>query len=206
LFEKGLETDGGRSGKLKKFKDDVKWSIDYHLWLQLFANDCVVIRNNGATNFRWRQHPGQQTRSHGRLSIDNMRKCKCEFIVREVLKGVAKVAAVAASSASSSRVNVVIQVWSVGKTLEGWVEDLRNETAAAMKMKKEGGGLVEVAAVVDGFEWNEGAMAKKVEGEEGGMENVYVYRCFAFGMEKARRKVRASLGKRWRENLDFFVA
>ena len=33
--------------------------------------------------FLWRQRPDQQTRRHGRLSIENLRRCKAEFLCDE---------------------------------------------------------------------------------------------------------------------------
>eukprot|EP00967_Tisochrysis_lutea_P026963 scaffold31180_cov40-Tisochrysis_lutea.AAC.3 len=64
----------------------------------------------GDALFGWRQHPRQHTRTHGRLSIENLRKVKVHFLMR---KG--------GPLFPFSRIIVV----SVGVTLAGWEEDLR---------------------------------------------------------------------------------
>lgn len=67
--------------------------------------------------FYWRQHSGQQTRSHGRLSVSDMRKCKCEFLCMDG----------GPIWPESSTESVTIEIWRTGQTLDGWVDDLSFE-------------------------------------------------------------------------------
>ena len=90
--EGGME--GGTEGGDVVFMDSKMWSIDYHFWLTFFEMgkrveklegvrvEDELAKTKGWSRFRWRQHPGQQTRNHGRLSIENLRKCKCQVIAR----------------------------------------------------------------------------------------------------------------------------
>ena len=86
-----VKVDGGKD---VVFMDSKMWSIDYHFWLTFFELGKRVeklespewAKTEGWSRFRWRQHPGQQTRNHGRLSINNLRKCKCQVIARMAQK------------------------------------------------------------------------------------------------------------------------
>lgn len=155
------------------FRDDVKWSIDYHFWLTFFSRQFLCARlPPGSPLFQWRQHPGQQTRSHGRLSIDNLRSCKCEFLAREL---------------AGSK---TIEVWSVGKTLDGWVEDLKSQCG-------EGTSVVP-------REW--GASSFGISDWKTGLRPA---RLFAFGMDKMRKRVESLINEKgggWNDDLDFFVS
>merc|ERR1712032_941278 len=50
------------------FRDDRYWAVDMHFWLNWYHERLVCGKLSQELYF-WRQHPGQQTRSHGRLSI-----------------------------------------------------------------------------------------------------------------------------------------
>lgn len=155
------------------FRDDVKWSIDYHFWLTFFSRQFLCARlPPGSPLFQWRQHPGQQTRSHGRLSIDNLRSCKCEFLAREL---------------AGSK---TIEVWSVGKTLDGWVEDLKSQCG-------EGTSVVP-------REWGASSF-----GISDWKTELRPARLFAFGMDKMRKRVESLINEKgggWNDDLDFFVS
>ena len=63
------------------FRDDKHWAVDSYFWLCFFAASLRCGKMGSPVGFKWRQHPGQQTRRHGRLSISNLRRCKCQFLV-----------------------------------------------------------------------------------------------------------------------------
>ncbi|GMH97484.1 hypothetical protein TrST_g13885 [Triparma strigata] len=161
-----------------KFMDSEMWSIDYHFWLQFFKKGFRVEKLEEGGKFSWRQHPGQQTRNHGRLSIENMRKCKCQVLAEMARDG--------ADVLGEGAKRRIVTVYSVGATLKGWVADLQAE------------GLE-----VEGREWRGGRGE-----EEGGKaeENDRTMRLFAFGMEKMRNKILKEIGTGWREEMDFFVS
>ena len=60
--------------------------------------------------------PRQHTRTHGRLSLDNLRRVKAHFLVRP------------GGPAHGAR---RVEVWSTGQTLRGWADDLRAAQCAA---------------------------------------------------------------------------
>ena len=66
--------------------------------------------------FGWRQHPRQHTRTHGRLSLDNLRRIKAHFLLAD------------GGPLCACRRVVVI---SVGATLQGWVAALREHPRCA---------------------------------------------------------------------------
>ena len=94
-----------------------------------------------------------------------------------------------------------VQVWSIGQTLDAWVSDLR------------AAGVTDVLAVT----WKPGApmpeewraLTKRKACVAGGGTDASgregLVRLFAFGKEKARQKVRASV-RDWDPALDWFVA
>jgi len=154
------------------FRDDKKWCIDLYFWMRFWETGGVVARLGAEKGvFYWRQHPGQQTRNHGRLSIENLRRCKCEFVKRALGEGAA------------------VEVWGVGITLEGWVEDLNEEMGAAVEVR--------------GVDWKGGrAKGERAWREESGK----VMRLFCFGMDAARIKVRDELKELWDDETCWFVA
>lgn len=174
-----LEILAGNGGV---FMDDRNWCIDYHFWLTFFSlgKECRRLPP-GRPRFLWRQHPGQQTRSHGRLSIENLRRCKCEFIVSDIV---------------AYRKLEQVEVWSVGKTLDGWCKDLRSAIIAASKESK-----VQVLAKKWGTD--------ELIGEEWHSDDrppPRTARLFAFGSEKIRKLVTRNSAKSWDDELDWFVA
>ena len=163
-----------------------------HFWLSFFHQNLVVGKVKKYL-FYWRQHPGQQTRLHGRLSIENLRKCKCHFLCTE--KGF-----IFGNSRAVEAGSITVEVWSTGKTLLGWVEDVRAELA---NQNMNG---VKVISV----DWTPGrpypdaaAMTATLDGRPLGEKRV---RLFAFGMAKARQGVREQLGENWDDAFDIFVA
>lgn len=85
--------------------------VDLWWWLTFFhiGGRCGKVSGDEPL-FGWRQHPRQHTRTHGRLSIGNLRRIKVHFLLCHggPLDGCKRV--------------VVI---SVGTTLSGWAADIR---------------------------------------------------------------------------------
>jgi len=158
------------------FRDDVKWSIDYHFWLTFFSKNFLCARlPPKSPRFQWRQHPGQQTRRHGRLSIENLRSCKCEFLFKELVE----------SSGAKT-----IEVWSVGKTLDGWISSLQSECGDSASIVGKEWGIASFRV----SEWDPASRPARL---------------FAFGMDKMRKKVKHHVNERgggWSDDLDYFVA
>ena len=182
-----LKATGGHQGC---FRDDEIWPVDTHFWLSFFDQGLVCGKVNRVL-FHWRQHPGQQTRVHGRLSIENLRRCKCHFLCKEdgwIWKGV------------NSGECVRLEVWSSGgsDTLTGWVNELNDELRRHDKTSR---------CTVVGVEWRPG---QPIPDEENTQSNsatpVKRIRLFAFGMEKARQKVRDQIGDAWSDDVDIFVS
>jgi hypothetical protein len=170
---------GGQKGS---YRDDRKWPVDLHFWLS-FYHAGLKIGKVPRTLFYWRQRPGQQTRSHGRLSVSNMRKCKCEFLCMDGGPIWPEV----------SSESVTIEIWSTGQTLDGWVDDLSFELKCQGK-----------EAVVVPVHWRPG-QARPLAVEGGGVHQRRV-RLFAFGMEKVRRQVREIFASDWNDVDCIFVA
>ena len=183
-LEAVLKSIGGAQGC---FRDDEIWPVDTHFWLSFF-DEGLVCGKVRQVLFHWRQHPGQQTRSHGRLSIENLRRCKCHFLCKEggwIWKGV------------NGGDSVHLEVWTSGgsETLGGWVEELKDELRRHDKTFQ---------CSVVGVEWRPG---ESIPGRHSSFStNAKRVRLFAFGMEKARRKVREQIGTDWNDDVDIFVS
>jgi hypothetical protein len=159
-----------------QFRDDPQWAVDMHFWLMWFHCGKVCGKIPEKTFF-WRQHPKQQTRVHGRLSIENLRKCKADFICRPG----GPLCRAAAGEAVSA-----VQVWSIGSTLEGWVHDLL----------ADGNPPGQVVPV----EWKPGTPLPSVP-----TPPHRPVRLFAYGSEKVRNIVRQAMQDGWDDELDLFV-
>lgn len=162
--------------------------VDLWWWLSFFHARKRCGKVCGAPLLGWRQHPRQHTRTHGRLSIENLRRIKVHFLLRRggPLFGCTRV--------------VVI---SVGSTLHGWAADLRaHPNAAGVEVvevawapgKKGNAPLPPVARLT-----NTGKR-KLGTSEEGGarpgtadthnQKARHVMRVWAFGRDEVRHKVR----------------
>lgn len=187
-LEAVLKATGGHQGC---FRDDAIWPVDTHFWLSFFDQGLVCGKVDQIL-FHWRQHPGQQTRSHGRLSIENLRRCKCHFLCKEdgwIWRGV------------NSGETVRLEVWTSGgsETLSGWLDALNDELRRHSKTSR---------CTVVGVEWRPGQPIPDDDGETQSNSPTHVkrVRLFAFGMEKARRKVRDQVGGEWDDDVDIFVS
>ncbi|KAL1521700.1 hypothetical protein AB1Y20_021355 [Prymnesium parvum] len=156
--------------------------VDLWWWLLFFHHGKRCGKLGGEPLFGWRQHPRQHTRTHGRLSLENLRRIKASFFVL-----------------GPGRDAQQIQVWSIGATLEGWVAELRAAGATHVVAVdwKPGAPLPEV--------WRNRAK-RKVPGEpELGASRTGVIRIVVFGKPKVRARARA-LMRDWDDQLDWFAA
>ncbi|CAK0857696.1 unnamed protein product, partial [Prorocentrum cordatum] len=90
------------------FGDALDVPVDMWWWLSFFHCGKRCGKVPGPPLFGWRQHPRQHTRTHGRLSIENLRRIKVHFLLRP---------GGPCSSPQCQRIVVV----SVGATLRSWV-------------------------------------------------------------------------------------
>ena len=185
------------------------WPVDADFWHRWFAEGLVAGKTSGAPLYYWRQYPSQSTRTHARCSLERLRECKAHFLVARggPAAGVGDARGDSARAAAEGVAGpAVAQVWGTGETLRAWVDALRGAVAAAAVRRgwAEDAEAARAAAArrVRGVEYKPGAPVgwKRLREEdaasraEGGLsdENERVLRLFAFGMEKARGKVRAT--------------
>ena len=90
--------------------------------------------------------------------------------------------------------HVVVQVWTSGnsETLKGYTDDLREELRCLGKSSR---------CEVVGVEWKPGQELPSLTK----FKNRKFVRLFAFGMEKARQRVRAEISD-WDDRRDIFVS
>ena len=185
---------------MEVYRDLVAWPVDSDFWFRWYELGLVCGKLGAPALYLWRQHAGQHTRTQGRCSLENLRKCKVHFLTRH------------GGPAHAAR---RVEVWSTGRTLEGWVDDLRAALGAVAHAGGANDGASDGAIEVRSVEWKPGAplpphwraaaaAARTAHG--GGQCEPGVVRLFAFGMPRAREKARASVGAGWREGLDWFVA
>lgn len=168
----------------RRYRDDEKWPVDLHYWLSFFHIGLKVGKVPKVL-FYWRQHKGQQTRLHARLAIDNMRRCKCEFLCTDG-------GPIFGDTLSDQ--DVVIEIWSTGQTLQGWVEDMTFELSTIGK-----------TAQVVSVDWKPGLVHPVIETFKFNDKQRRM-RLFAFGMERVRRKVRNVFASEWNDDTHLFVA
>lgn len=161
------------------YRDLADWPVDSDFWFRWYELGLVAGKLGPPALYLWRQHAGQSTRTHGRCSLDHLRRCKIHFLLRP------------GGPADGAR---EVQIWSRGETLENWVTDVREAG------KKACWGTVNVR----GMDWKPGAPIPpqwKGRREREGA----VVRLFAYGMPKVRERVRTSI-RDWDGALDWFVA
>ena len=111
----------------------------------------------------WRQYPAQSTRTHARCALPRLRSAKVHFLTTP--GGPAAHAAVPGGTAR-------VQLWGCGATLDAWAADL---SAAGVRLQL--------------MRWRPGEPAPD---EVNSSPGEVACRLWAFGMEKARRRVRAT--------------
>ena len=184
--------------------------VDLWWWLTFFhiGGRCGKVLGDEPL-FGWRQHPRQHTRTHGRLSIVNLRRIKVHFLLCHggPLDGCERV--------------VVI---SVGTTLSGWAADLRahpngraiDVVEVAWVPGKKGNAPLPLAARlrIDSSIPAAPAGSKRTRHEDDVGVGVHsdsdacgkVVRVWAFGREEIRRKVREQVRDIDEMVTDVFVA
>ena len=138
------------------------WPVDSDFFGRFFAAGLVLGKVPAAL-YVWRQYPAQSTRTHARCGLERLRACKVHFL--------AAPGGPAAAAASPSGA-AIVQLWGSGASLEAWATDL---AAAGVRLHT--------------LRWRPGEPAPAAA-DAGGA--VVIARLWAFGMEKARRRVRAT--------------
>ena len=96
---------------------------------------------------------------------------------------------------------VRLEVWTSGgsETLSAWLDALNDELRRHSQTSR---------CTVVGVEWRPGQPIPDDDGETQSKSPTHVkrVRLFAFGMEKARRKVRDQVGGEWDDDVDIFVS
>ena len=62
--------------------DALDTPVDLWWWLAFFHAGKTCGKLDGTPLLGWRQHPRQHTRTHGRLSLDNLRRIKVHFLLQ----------------------------------------------------------------------------------------------------------------------------
>jgi hypothetical protein len=141
------------------------WPVDSDFFGRWFAAGLTLGKLPDAL-YVWRQYPTQSTRTHARCSLERLRACKVHFLA--CAGGPAARAAVAGGEAR-------VQLWGSGASLDAWHADLR---AAGVRVQL--------------LRWRPGEPVPPEGAWPGADAACVVARLWAFGMEKARRRVRGS--------------
>ncbi len=207
--EGGATAEGGTTAAERAHGDALDTPVDLWWWLSFFHEGCRCGKLDSPL-FGWRQHPRQHTRTHGRLSIDNLRAIKVHFLLRA-----------GGPLAGYSRVVVL----SVGATLAGWARDLRAHPACARveivelgwAPAKKGRATLPPGARLGGHKrkLSQSESGDSVGGAcEGGVgeggaadqsDHPRTMRLWAFGSEAVRRRVKEQV-EDWDAATDLFVA
>ena len=160
--------------------------VDLWWWLEFFHAGKRCGKVSGSPLLGWRQHPRQHTRTHGRLSIENLRKIKVHFLLRRggPLDGARRVI-----------------LLSVGATLSGFEADLRAHPAIAGKEVVP----VEWKPPKNGKGTGACTLPKHVLRRTVGLEEDHIVRLWAFGSSVVRQRIRDHVPD-WKQGQDWFVA
>jgi glycosyltransferase involved in cell wall biosynthesis len=152
------------------------WPVDSDFFGRFF-DAGLVLGKVAAPLYVWRQYPAQSTRTHARCALPRLRAAKVHFLTTQ-----GGPAAAAAAPGGDARV----QLWGCGATLDAWAADLG---AAGVRLQL--------------LRWRPGDPPPE---EADSSPGAVACRLFAFGMEKARRRVRASAPGGFDDGgRDFFV-
>ena len=189
--EKAEEKDGTVCVEEAAWGDGLDTPVDMWWWLAFFhaGKRCGKVDEAVGPLFGWRQHPRQHTRTHGRLCVENLRKIKAHFLLRD-----------GGPCARCERVVVV----STGETLRSWQRDLLAHAGTSLEViavewkppKKSLGALVKAGTPVAAL-----ALPAEAATQSG------TVRLWAFGNAAVREKVRLYVGEGFDAGVsDFFVA
>ena len=186
------------------------WPVDADFWQRWFAAGLTAGKVPEAL-YLWRQYPAQSTRTHDRCSLERLRACKVHFLLApggpargrpvqvwgtgETLKawtqdlrralvewdGYGFTEAVPSAAAAASSGAAALSASLRGRAAEAAVTAMEYRPGAPVGKQQLRG--VDAA----GVEAMRAAGVRFPEAPEGGVPSPV--RLFAFGMEKARRKV-----------------
>jgi len=153
------------------------WPVDSDFFGAWFDGGLTLGKLPAAL-YVWRQYPQQSTRTHSRCALERLRACKAHFLVQPA-GGPAAAAAAMGGTAH-------LELWACGSTLDDWTRDLRAAGARVCPVR-----------------WRPGDPAPLLPPQQG----CCAVRLWAFGMEKARQRVRASAPGGFEEGgRDWFIA
>lgn len=196
LHQTGLYPTSLIRDSLGGYRDLPSWPIDIDTWMRL-GELGVKIGKIDRPLYGWRQHFLQSTRTHGRCSLESLRKCKAHFLKRILPADVDR-----------------MEVWSTGATLQKWhasfkeVEDTSRPVAVdlieySMPGRKRGG----AKRRSDGVPVEDVVEIPTDKRTEVGECKGHVARLFVFGSDAIRQKIRGQVEKEGRmETKDWFAA
>lgn len=199
LHQTGLYPTALLRDKLGGYRDLPSWPIDIDTWMRL-GEMGVKVGKIDRPLYGWRQHFLQSTRTHGRCSLESLRKCKAHFLKRVLPVDVD-----------------TIEVWSTGATLQKWhaafaeIADESDSRSVKVNLiefsqpgRKRGGAKRKVDGAIVPDEAALIPVEKRTEIEPA---QPNVARLFVFGSDSIRQRIRGQLEKEGRlETKDWFAA
>ena len=156
------------------------WPVDSDFFGRWFASG-LRLGKVASHGYVWRQYPEQSTRTHSRCSQERLRSCKAYFLAQP--GGPAELAAVPGGAAH-------VELWACGQTSTLWLDALRQVGVRARLVS-----------------WRPGEPAPAAQSPAGEEAARCVSRLWAFGMERARERVRRTAPGGFREGQrDWFIA
>ena len=148
------------------------WPVDSDFWHRWFFHRFVVGKVPEKL-YVWRQYDAQSTKTHSRCSLEQLRRCKAHFFVREILRERPVVRAV--------------RVYGVGSTLDAWSRAIEDELAHQTS-HDTGADITYAVPSVTATNHVPGCAPWTAEDASPSVAHVFV-----FGMSKPRRKVAAAI-------------
>jgi glycosyltransferase involved in cell wall biosynthesis len=137
------------------------WPVDSDFFGRWF--DCGLVLGKLAEElYVWRQYPAQSTRTHSRCAQERLRSCKAHFLIS---------AGGPAHGAATAEGTLRCELWACGQTLGKWERALRTA------------GVLRLSVVC----WRPG---EPTPDDTQPLDGALLVRLWAFGMERAREKVR----------------
>ena len=149
------------------------WPVDSDFWHRWFFHGFVVGKVPHKL-YVWRQYEAQSTRTHSRCSLEQLRRCKAHYFIRDVLR---------AGETSPTLAVARIRVYGVGTTLHAWVAAIHDELKHQQSSSLSSTPAVVVPEVTSTVH-TPGDAPWTLEDAD-----IRVLHVFVFGMPKPRRKI-----------------